>query len=349
MNRLKALFITALATNAGLMQAHTPTDSTRQAPAHKWCIGGMAEARSRFRPGERTTLGIPRLAVGAEYRPTKRWTLTGEIEFTSENSDEPYSLELIASYEACPALQIQAGYLPVPVGLFNRDDCSANRFAVAEPEGETVILPSGWTEGGAGIFGEFGQNRTSFSYSTMVILPLYESKHRAAPGYAARLDWSGVTGLRLGASGYFQPNIASGIPESNGKCGTYWSFDAEYDGRAILARACVLGEHIGRSGLLSRNFSGEAGLKIKGLAEGKKAADLTPFVRYEYYQTPEDAENGKFTRIPTSLATVGVNCKPLSWMLIKADYTAHIRHSGPKSRDHEVAIGLVLTGDIWKK
>lgn len=349
MNGFKALFIAALAANAGLVQAHTPTDSTQQEPAPKWIVGGLTEAYSRFRPGERTTLGIPRLAVGVELRPHRRWTLAGEIEFSTENSDEPYSLELIAAYEACPALQIRAGYLPVPVGLFNRDDCPTNRFAVAEPEGETAILPSGWTDGGAGVFGEFGQNHTSFSYTAMAILPLFDSKHRAAPGYAARLDWLGIEGLRLGGSVYFQPNAKTGAPKGDGKCCTYWSFDAEYDGRIILARACALGEHLGRSGLLSRNFSGEAGLRVKELTGRDKTPDLTPFVRYAYYQAPTDAENGDFTRIPTSLATVGVNCKPLSWMLIKADYTAHIRHSGPKSRDHEVAIGLVLTGDIWKK
>lgn len=349
MNRLKALLITALAANAGLMQAHASTDSTRQAPAHKWCVGGMAEAHSRFRPGERTTLGIPRFAVGAKYRPTKRWTLTGEIEFTTENSDKPYSLELIAAYEACPALQIQAGYLPVPVGLFNRDDCPVNRFAVAEPEGETSILPSGWTEGGAAICGEFGKGLASFSYTAMAILPLYTPKHGAESAYAARLDWLGAENLRLGGSVYFQPDAVTETPNRSTVNRTYWSFDGEYNGRIILARACALGEHIGRSGLQSRTFGGETGLKLMEITGNKKLIGLTPFVRYEYYQAPEDAENGNFTRIHTSLATAGINLSPLPWLLVKADYSARFHHSRTEKCDHEVAIALVLTGDFWKK
>lgn len=363
MNGLKALFIAALAANAALVQAQVPEDFEKASAASQpvradsaertaspgWVVSGMAEAFGRFQPRERTTLGIPRFAVGAEFRPGKRWTLTGEIEFTTDNADRPYSLELIAAYEVSPALQIQAGYLPVPVGLFNRDDHPANRFAVAEPEGETAILPSGWTDGGAGIFGEFGKNRTQFSYSALAILPLLESKHRAAPGYAARLDWLGIEGLRLGGSVYFQPKAVTGAAKNGTANCTYWSLDAEYDGRIVVARACALGEHIGRSGLLSRNFSGEAGLKIKELTAKEKTPDLTPFVRYEYYQAPTDADGGDFTRIPTSVATVGVNYSPLSWMLVKADYAARVRHSGPKTCDHEVAIGLVLTGDIWKK
>ena len=364
MNGLKALFIAALAANAALVQAQTPADSTEQAAAAsrpapadsaeqtavpKWYLSGMAEAYSRFTPHERTALGIPRFAVGVEFRPHRRWTFTGEIEFTTDNHDNPYSLELIAAYEVNRALQIRAGYLPIPVGLFNRDDCPTTRFAVAESEGETAILPSGWTDGGAGIFGEFGQNRASFSYSALAVLPLYESKHRAAPGYAARLDWQGIEGLRLGGSVYFQPNAASEALNGQRTNSTYWSFDAEYDGSIVVARACAMGEHLGRSGLLSRNFSGEAGLKLKRLTGGEKTPDLTPFVRYEYYQTPTDADGGDFTRIPTSLATVGLNYSPLSWMLLKADYAARVRHTGPGTCDHEVAIGLVLTGDIWKK
>lgn len=349
MTAFKALFIAVLTANTALMQAQTSTDSTRQEPAPKWTVSGMAEAYSRFIPHERTTLGIPRFAVGVEFRPSKRWTLTGEIEFTTDNHDEPYSLELIAAYEVNPALQIQAGFLPVPVGLFNRDDQPTNRFAVAEPEGETAILPSGWTDGGAALCGEFGQNHARFSYTAMAVLPLFDSKHRAAPGYATRLDWQGIEGLRLGGSAYFQTNTASGIPKNADKFATYWSFDAEYIGRSVIARACVLGEHIGRSGLLSRNFSAEVGLRIMELTGKEKTPDLTPFMRYEYYQAPTDADGGDFTRIPTSLATVGLNYSPLPWMLLKADYSARVRHSAPRTYDHKVAIGLVLTGDIRKK
>lgn len=363
MNGFKALFIAALAATAAHVQAQVPEDfdttpaAAQPSPADsagrsadpKWALSGMAEAFGRFQPHRRTTLGIPRFAVSVEFRPHRRWTFTGEIEFTTDNHDAPYSLELIAAYEVNAALQIQAGYLPIPVGLFNRDDQPTNRFAVTEPEGETAILPRGWTDGGAGIFGEFGQNRASFAYSAMAVLPLFQPKRQAAPGYAARLDWLGVGSLRIGGSAYVQPNATGGMPAASGKCHTYWSLDAEYDGGIVVARACAISEHAGRSGLLGRNFSGEAGLRIKELTGKEKTPALTPFVRYEYYQAPTDADGGDFTRIPTSVATVGLNYSPLRWMLLKADYAARVRHSGPGTHDHQVAIGLVITGDIWKK
>lgn len=345
----RVLFILIFATNVGLLQAQTPADSSCRQTDHKWRISGLGESIARFYPHNQANFSIPRFAVTAEFKPSDRWTINGEIEFTTENREEPYSLELNVDYKVCPALQIRAGHLPVHVGLFNSDDCPTTHFTTADPEGETAILPSGWTEAGAGILGEFGKNKAFFRYAAMAILPLFEPKHRAAPGYAARLNWHGVPDLCLGGSLYFQPKMADGITNSTPTNKTYWSLDAVYNGKTVIIRACAIGEHTGKSRLQSRAFGGETGLKLMEITGNKKLIGLTPFVRYDYYQAPENEEDECDTRIPTSLATAGVNLSPLPWLLVKADYSARFHHSCTKKCGHEVAIALVLTGDFWKK
>lgn len=349
MHVIKELFTPMLAAIVSLAQAQTPADSTCREKDHKWCVSGLGESIARFYPHNQASFSIPRFSVAAEFKPSARWTIGGEIEFTTENREEPYSLELNVGYEVCPALQIQAGHLPVHVGLFNSDDCPTAHFAASEPEGETAILPSGWTEAGAGILGRFGKNRAVFQYAAMAILPLFEPKRRAAPGYAARLNWHGVPGLCLGGSLYFQPKVADGSTNNVPTSKTYWSLDAVYDGKIIIARACAIGEHTGKSRLQSRTVGGETGLKLMEITGNRKLLGLTPFVRYDYYQAPENEEDECDTRIPTSLATAGINLSPLPWLLVKADYSARFHHSCTKKCDHEVAVALVLTGDLWKK
>ena len=104
----------------------------------------------------------------------------------------------------------------VPVGLTNAHHEPINFFGTVRPEGETTILPSTWHDTGLAIFGTVGKGYATFDYQAMVVAGLnangfnrdewvaggkqgfFEEDNFTSPGYAFRVDYRGVPGLRVG-------------------------------------------------------------------------------------------------------------------------------------------------------
>lgn len=359
----------------------------------------------------RGSISIPRFVLAFDYKFSSTWILSTEIEFEyggtgvarelewSEEGGE-YEVEIEKGGEVAleqfhisklihPAFNIRFGHMIVPVGLTNAHHEPINFFGVYRPEGETTILPSTWHENGIAFFGKFSH----FDYEIMMVAGLdpmgfrntqwiasgkqgaFEINNFTSPAFAGRLNYSGVRGLRLGTSLYFNrssKNASRPQRTSNMKNDvTIVTADAQYKSKNIIARANIVYGNLSDSKELSKinrgntgssgyphtdvainavSYAAEAGYNI-GSFFGDKSVRLYPFVRYEYYNPMErtDKEVLADKRLQTSMWTAGINYYALPNLVIKADYSNRRIGGGKYNSENMVSVGIAYIGWFLSK
>lgn len=375
---------------------------------------------------DRNTISIPRFILALDYKFNSKWILGAEIEFEYGGTGTAYELENTENgeYETevekggevvmeqfhitrliTPAFNVRAGHIIVPVGLTNAHHEPINFFGTSRPEGETTILPSTWHETGLEFFGSFGKGYAKFDYQAMIVAGLnangfdrntwvaggkqgfFEEDNFTSPGYAVRLDYKGVPGLRVGGSFYY----CADATENADKAQTYsdmgsvpvriYSADAEYHNDYVTARANMVYGNITNSRDLSRintrlsnkapysrltpiaknavSYAGEVGVNISAFfKDNKKVPVIYPFVRYEYYNPQEKGESGQTMekRCQVSMWTAGINWFALPNLVVKADYatrqigTSKVFGTSDKyNSENEFSIGIAYVGWFFKK
>ena len=372
----------------------------------------------------RNTISIPRMVLAFDYKFTSKWILGAEIEFESggtgtalelENSENgEYETEIEKGGEVAleqfhitrlilPEFNVRAGHLIVPVGLTNAHHEPINFFGTVRPEGETTILPSTWHETGIEFFGSFGKGYAGFDYQAMIIAGLnangfdrntwiasgkqgfFEEDNFTSPGYAFRLDYKGVPGLRVGGSFYYCADAGSNADKaqtysSTGKIPVrIYTADAQYRNKYVTARGNMVYGNLGNSLALSKkngqlsnlspysritpiaknavSYAAEVGLNLKSLSGLKKMPVIYPFARYEYYNPQEEGEVGQTMdkRCQISMWTVGANWNALPNLVVKADYstrqigTGKVFGTGKYNSENEFSIGIAYVGWFIKK
>lgn len=374
-------------------------------------FNGTANGNSQM---NRSTISIPRVVLAGDVKFNQHFWLGMEVEFEHGGTGQAYELEntengeyevemekggevaieqFHLTYHLNHHFNVRAGHMIVPVGLTNAHHEPILFFGTSRPEGETSLLPSTWHETGLQVFGQFGRRWASFQYQAMVVSGLnangfsrnnwaakakqglFEGDNFSSPAYAARLEYTGIPGLRLGLSGYYCANVAG----NSDKPDTYqqtapvciWNIDATYRNRWVEARANILQGQLTNSNMLSQKnatlsnkspysrtapiaekvvcYGAEAGFKLNALIR-HKYAELTPFVRYEYYNAQEKVEKAvPDDRLKTSMWTMGINYNPLPYLVVKADYTHRTIGGGKYNNENEFAIGVAFTNWFYKK
>ncbi len=337
------------------------------------------------------TISIPRFVLAFDYKFTPKWILGAEIEFEYGGTGTSYELENTENgeYETevekggevaleqfhitrliVPEFNVRAGHLIVPVGLTNAHHEPINFFGSSRPEGETTIIPCTWHETGIEFLGKLGKGYATFDYEAMIVTGLnangfdrnkwvrggkqglFEGDNFTSPAYVARLNYTGVPGLRLGGAIYYCPNTGANADklityDEIGKIPvTIWSLDAQYADRYVTARANYLSGNIAhadqvgaKNGKLSNksgysrttpiakravSYNAEVGVNLKNLVGGSKHFPVIyPFVQYEYYNSQEKGEGMDVmdARCQVSKWNFGLNWKALPNLVVKADYT----------------------------
>lgn len=371
---------------------------------------------------DRNTISIPRFILALDYKFNSKWILGAEIEFESggtgsamelENTENgEYETEIEKGGEVVleqfhitrlihPSINVRAGHIIVPVGLTNAHHESINFFSTVRPEGESTLIPCTWHETGLELFGSFGKGYARFDYQAMIVAGLnangfdrngwvaggkqgfFEEDNFTSPGYAARLDYKGVEGLRVGLSAYYCADAGKNADKmqtysSVGKIPVkIFSADAQYHNKYVTARGNILYGDLGNPVALGKvyqsnkapyskltpiaknviSYSIEAGINLSAFFPEKKAPVIYPFAHYEYYNPQEKGEKGQTMdkRLQTSLWTVGINWFALPNLVVKADYTTRqigtskIFGSGRYNSENEFAIGIAYVGWFFKK
>jgi len=368
-------------------------------------------------------ISIPRFVLALDYKFTPKWVLGAEIEFEYGGTGTAYELENTENgeYETevekggevaleqfhitrliVPGFNVRAGHLIVPVGLTNAHHEPINFFGTSRPEGESTIIPCTWHETGIEFLGRFGKGYATFDYEAMIVTGLnangfdrnkwvrggkqglFEGDNFTSPAYVARLNYSGVPGLRLGGSFYYCPNTGANADklvtyDEIGKIPvTIWSFDAQYNNRYVTARANYLTGNIAhadkvgaKNGKLSNksgysrltpiakravSYNAEVGINLGSIIGGSFPV-IYPFAQYEYYNSQEKGEGMDVmdARCQVSKWNFGLNWKALPNLVVKADYTTRqigtskVFGTGPYNSENEFSIGVAYIGWFFKK
>lgn len=360
----------------------------------------------------RATIAIPRFVLAGDYKFTPKIILGAEIEFEyggvgvaneiewySENGEYEKETEKGGAIELeqfhitfalTGWLNIRAGHMVLPMGLTNSHHEPIFFFGTSRPEGETTLMPCTWHETGVGVFGQAG----AFGYEAMVTTGLnpngfgrqywikdgkqgaFETDNFSAPAVTARLEYSGVKGLRIGTSYYwcgnagknadkpeiYKDKINIGIVTGDIQYTGYgWTVRANAD-YGFVSNTLMLNnanKNISSKSEYSKTsvaknaltYGAEAGYDITRLFPGKQPGSITPFLRYEYYNPMESTSQKQVAdkRLEVNKWTVGANWNIRPNLVLKADYTIRRIGGGKYNRENEFGIGLAYIGWFAQK
>lgn len=307
--------------------------------------------------GRTDTIDLLRAVFYFGYKFDDRFLFNSEVEYehatTGEGSEEKGEVSVefaYLDYLVRPEVNVRAGLVLLPLGFINELHEPPVFLGARRPEVERRIVPATWRELGVGVFGDAGP----LAYRVYLVngldasgfdagSPIREGRQGGSEARAedfavtGRLDFTGVPGLLIGASGY-TGGAAQGR-EAEGR-----SFDArvtlldahaEWRWRGIQARALAVRGSIGDAADVNRlnrlsgadsvpqRFVGgyvEAGYDVLFRRGG--AASLVPFARWERFDTQDevprgfDADPGNDVRI----WTFGLQYRPIPQVVVKADY-----------------------------
>lgn len=302
------------------------------------------------------------------YKFDEHWVFNSELEF--EHAGEEVGVEFAyLEYLHSEALNARGGHLLVPMGLINERHEPTTFLSAKRPGVESVILPTTWHENGAGLLGAVGQ----FDYEAYLING-FDGAGFAASGLrdgrqggseavaedlagVARLDWNGVPGLMLGVSGYQGDSgqTLSGVDLDT----TIYEGHVDWNWRGLSVRGLVaqaelddvaaLNAALGLAGTASvgeelEGYYVELGYDVLGALRPESGQSLSPFVRYEAYDTQAEVPAG-FASDPANdveITTVGLAYKPHHQIVIKVDWMDADNDAGTGQDQLNVAMGYVF-------
>ncbi|MFI5350281.1 MAG: hypothetical protein ACHQ2Z_12105 [Elusimicrobiota bacterium] len=267
-------------------------------------------------------------------------------------------VELEQSYiEARPWKEFgaRAGHMIVPLGLVNEVHEPTAFNGVNRPSVETFIIPSTWHENGIGVFGDVGP--VSYRSYAMASLTAVASTDPSADGFtsdggiregstegtnspmgdlawASRVDVTPFEGTTVSAALYLD-RADHGSAQSSFPV-TLWETHAQTQWRGASVKALYTEGRIGNVDQLnaaqgfvgnqsvgSRIFGGyaEAAFDVLTLLRDAKGQSLSPFFRYERYDTQWRVPAGYFKDPANSHVeyTLGLTYKPIAKVVVKLD------------------------------
>jgi hypothetical protein len=337
-------------------------------------VGGYGEALyQNFEDDAKTDeWDFLRAVLYTGYKYNDRFVLNTEIEFehAADDQEGEVSVEFAyLDYLHAPWLNVRGGLVLVPMGLLNELHEPTTFFSARRPDVESRIIPSTWRENGAGAFGE----ASGFSYKAYVVNG-FEAEGFTAAGLrggrqkgskadaddlagVARLDYTALPGLLVGGSVY-RGDSGQDLEIDVGT--TIFEVHADWKWRGLSLRAlgavaevedaseltALLAEEGATPDPVGERMAGwylEAGYDVLSVLRPGEAS-LSPFVRYEAYNTQDEVPSGFAAsgKNDVTVTTVGVNFEPLAHVVLKGDYQFYDNEAGTASDQWNLAMGYVF-------
>ena len=334
---------------------------------HGWSVGTEIEFEHG---GTESAIEIEE-EEGGEYE--------GEIERGGEVALEQFWLQKKFNRYAI----LRAGMQVIPVGGLNAHHESTEYFGVYRNEGSFTIIPSTWHEVALTFM---GSSPKGWRYQLMFLPGLdsdrFNRKNWIKPGAgspyefklanvfagAARVDYVGIDGLRLGLSGYCGNSFRNTLSKTNAELDasaykdvkgmvSIGAFDFDYKYSGLVLRGEFLYGHLSDAAAITQyNISMRKGsvsskqwvasdalaagceigydffsLSRKSKVESQK---LYLFGRYDYYDSMFRYDNK-----PTDMyawcgrhrAAVGINYFPIKQVAVKAEFSYGILKQGTRA------------------
>lgn len=310
---------------------------------------------------QNATLDVHRMVLLFGYNFSDKTQFVSELEM--EHVVEVYVEQAWLNHRINNWLNFKGGLMLVPMGIVNEYHEPPSYNGVERPNVDKYIVPTTWREIGIG-FNGFLQN-ASLSYQVYLLngfngyngVAKFNGKnglrsgrqkgiesYMSSPNLSLKLNWNAISGLNIGASGYFgktQSTLYNGIEKRNAALVakadssvigiTMLGLDARYNvgnfnfkGQYILANLsntnsynAFTGSDVG-SALLGWYVEGAYNLYL-GQNNKMKA---TPFVRLEKYDTQfkvDDSMTKNLANDRTDI-TIGTSLELSKGAVLKADY-----------------------------
>lgn len=299
------------------------------------------------------------------YKFSDTIILNSEIEF--EHGDQVAIEQLYVDFILDPLATIRVGHQLVPMGYVNLYHEPTLFNTVQRPDVEKQLIPSTWHELGLSVYGK--TDAIEYTVGTFTALDMNNDTldtpktdkdwiRKARVGnesdkgmdnmaIVARVDYNGINGLQIGASGYA---AKGGNAKIAGKEeGEMLMFDVHgvYQNNGFKARALYAQSHLTHADAYSASMpkkarGGYLNLEYNVLPFFTQTSDRVPlFFQYENYNLATEMVDGKSFGTTESF-TYGLNYFPHDQVVLKGEYTLrHDKNSVSSWKDEGIySLGL---------
>ena len=334
-------------------------------------FGGYGELIYQNIDGRVDTADALRAILYTGYKFNDRVVFNSEVEYEHANTERNGEVEVefaYLDYLFKPSFNLRAGLMLMPVGITNEQHEPTAFLASRRTQVESRVIPTTWSEIGVGAFGDVG----TLSYRAYVTTALSSTGITATGirggrqmgsqakaddlAFVGRLDWHPVEGAIVGGSVY------TGNSGQDAKFGGRVSLvevhgDAKFRGvslRALAARGTIddvtainAANNLRGNASVGEDFGGwyvEGGYDVAPLFIKRGEMSLTPFVRYEAWDTQREVPAG-FLRNPANdqnILTIGFNFKPIPQTVIKVDWQDVDNEANTGLDQWNIALGYIF-------
>lgn len=313
-------------------------------------VGGYGEITYNQADSKNGELDVQRLVLLFGYKFNDKVQFVTEVEF--EHVEEVFVEQAFLQYSISDNVNLRGGLMLVPMGITNEYHEPTTFNGVERPSIDASIVPTTWREIGVGVAGRF--NDISLRYQAYIFNGfqsvngtkvlggkngLRNGRQKGirstinTPNLSGKLDYYGVSGLRLGLSGYFgrtqaedDVDMIDGADVGISMVG----FDARYAYKRFTARSQFIHASISDTEDYNNLNSATLGSSLQGwYAEGaynllslEKQQQLFAFARYSNYDTHASVAGGlvKNDSYDRDEWTLGLSYKLAPGAVVKADY-----------------------------
>lgn len=324
---------------------------------------GQVDYAKQFAEGRtmNSFLDVSRLILSMGYNFSQKTSFFTEIEF--EHVKELYVEQAFINHSFNDFLNLRAGLLLVPMGIINEYHEPTTFNGVNRPSVDNIIVPTTWREIGLGFTGRFQEQAIKYQvYLLNGFLGydgakgllsgekfLRDARQKGArsimtsPDLSVRIDYYGLTGLKIGLSGYFgksESALFKNLDLSNSSAVAradssvtglvMGGLDARYNTGGLALRGEFIISTLSNTEQYNKLSGKDAGKMITGsyaeiaynifFRSGSKQS-ITPFFRYEHYNTHFRVEPGltKQDKYNMNEYVFGIGWKPAPGAVLKVD------------------------------
>ncbi len=307
------------------------------------------------------SLDVSRVILSMGYSFSSKTSFFSEIEY--EHVKELYIEQVFINHSFNDFLNLRAGLILIPMGIINEYHEPTTFNGVNRPTVDNIIVPTTWREIGIGLTGRFQEpgikyqaylvNGFSGYDGTKGLINgekfLRDGRQKGAksimtsPDLSVKVDYYGVSGLKIGISGYFGKtesalfknldlsNAASVARADSSILGMSMAgLDVRYNRRGLSLRGEIILSFMTNTIHYNALTGNDVGRSIRGsyaeiaynvLQKTNSEYSLSPFLRYENYDTHFKVDPGvtEQDKYQVNEFVFGIGWKLAEGAVMKAD------------------------------